>query len=66
MKTLALTLALAASTTTCLVAKDWTRFRGDNGQGLSSDKVPIEWSAEKNLKWKLELPGMGTDGYQRP
>ena len=42
------------------LAKDWTRFRGDNGQGISADKVPLEWSAEKNTKWKRELPGLGS------
>ncbi|MGI9244728.1 MAG: PQQ-binding-like beta-propeller repeat protein [Verrucomicrobiales bacterium] len=55
-----ISFALLASSTACLHAKDWTRFRGENGQGISADKVPIEWSAEKNLKWKLELPGMGS------
>jgi hypothetical protein len=43
-----------------IFAGDWTRFRGDNGQGISADKVPTEWSAAKNLKWKRELPGMGS------
>ena len=40
---------------------DWSRFRGDNGQGISDDAaVPLEWSGKKNIKWKHELPGMGS------
>ena len=57
------TLALLAYLlmTPCLVqAEDWSGFRGPGNQGVSSDeKVPVEWSDEKNLKWKLELPGKG-------
>lgn len=41
-------------------AEDWPRFRGPEGDGVSTDtKVPTEWGAEKNLKWKLDLPGKG-------
>lgn len=39
---------------------DWTRFRGPGGSCVSADKnIPVEWSATKNLAWKLELPGPG-------
>ena len=38
---------------------EWTRFRGPNGQGVSADSVPVEWSAE-SAKWTLELPGEGS------
>ena len=41
-------------------AADWIRFRGPNGQGTSADKVPLEWSSEKNLKWRRALPGLGS------
>lgn len=42
-------------------AQDWPRFRGPNGTGVSSDSAstPVEWSNEKNMKWKIELPGPG-------
>jgi outer membrane protein assembly factor BamB len=45
----------------CLIqAEDWSGFRGPRSLGVSSDeKVPVEWGDEKNLKWKLELPGKG-------
>ncbi len=41
--------------------EDWSRFRGPNGSGVSTDKesLPTEWSETKNLKWKAELPGPG-------
>jgi outer membrane protein assembly factor BamB len=38
---------------------DWSRFRGPNGSGISDSNAPIEFGAEKNLKWKMELPGRG-------
>jgi outer membrane protein assembly factor BamB len=38
----------------------WTQLRGPTGQGYIDDaKVPLEWSEEKNVLWKAELPGMG-------
>ena len=41
-------------------ANDWLRFRGDNGQGISSETVAVKWSAKKNIKWQCELPGPGS------
>ncbi len=43
-------------------AADWSRFRGPNGSGLAEDakQLPTEFSATKNLKWKMELPGPGS------
>jgi outer membrane protein assembly factor BamB len=39
---------------------DWRQFRGPDGQGISSEKgLPAEWSAEKNVAWKVKLPGAG-------
>ena len=50
--TLALTSALSAQTT-----RDWSRFRGPNGSGVSTARnVPIEFGPAKNVVWKLELP----------
>ena len=42
---------------------NWPRFRGPNGTGISSgdsSTLPLEWSDEKNLKWKTKLPGPGS------
>lgn len=40
-------------------ATDWSRFRGPNGAGISTDKLPTEFGDSKNLKWKVDLPGPG-------
>jgi outer membrane protein assembly factor BamB len=41
-------------------ALPWSRFRGPNGTGISTDQeIPTEWSDSKNLKWKTKLPGPG-------
>lgn len=38
----------------------WPRWRGplDTGEAPNA-KPPINWSAEKNIRWKLEIPGRG-------
>ena len=40
---------------------DWTRFRGPNGSGISTEStaIPLRWSPTANVKWKTELPGPG-------
>ncbi len=40
-------------------AEDWTRFRGSNGDGISPDSAPTQWSPTENMKWKTKLPGAG-------
>lgn len=47
---------------TSSVQADWMRFRGPNGSGVSDEKqaTPAEWSPQKNLKWKVALPGHGS------
>ena len=42
------------------MAEDWPRFRGVNGQGISSKAVPTQWSEDKNIKWRCKLPGPGS------
>jgi outer membrane protein assembly factor BamB len=40
-------------------ASDWTRFRGPNGTGIAADKdIPVQWT-DKNIHWKVALPGLG-------
>src|SRR5205809_7045608 len=42
------------------VGADWRQFRGPNGQGIRDEKgLPTEWSAEKNIAWRVKLPGAG-------
>jgi outer membrane protein assembly factor BamB len=48
-------LALPAS------ADNWPQWRGPKNDGHSAEKnLPTEWSAEKNVAWKLKLPGQGS------
>jgi outer membrane protein assembly factor BamB len=40
--------------------KNWPQFRGPNSNQIpNSDKLPIEWSARKNLSWTYNIPGNG-------
>ncbi|MBC8351678.1 MAG: PQQ-binding-like beta-propeller repeat protein [Planctomycetes bacterium] len=51
---------LAFSVTACGLAsaENWTRFRGPNGQGISSEvDLPVKWSATDNIAWKTSIPG---------
>ncbi len=39
--------------------RQWTRFRGPNGQGISdAETIPIKWT-QKDYNWKIKLPGVG-------
>ena len=63
MKTrIGLILCFVCWMTTCdsVWGENWMRFRGPTGQGISSEsKLPVTWSATKNIKWKASLPGNG-------
>lgn len=40
-------------------AEDWPGFRGPGSSGLAEGKsVPLEWSKDKNLLWKVTVPGV--------
>jgi outer membrane protein assembly factor BamB len=42
------------------VAEDWPQFRGPGGQGHSAEQgLPIEWSEQKNIRWKVPVAGRG-------
>jgi len=52
-----LTLSFA---TLAAAQENWPQFRGADSRGIgSSDKLPIEWSREKNVAWHVEVPGRG-------
>ena len=41
-------------------AEDWPEFRGPTGQGISAATgLPVEWSATKNVAWKVAVAGAG-------
>ena len=38
----------------------WPSWRGPNGNGTANDgNFATSWSEEKNVAWKLDLPGRG-------
>ena len=44
-----------------VLADDWTRFRGGDATGTSSEKnLPLRWSESENVVWRAKLPGPGT------
>lgn len=57
-----LSLALVCAGGVCerCSAEDWPRWRGPAGNAVSSDApLPRTWSAERNVRWKVEVPGEG-------
>lgn len=41
-------------------AKFWPEWRGPEGTGVSPHgDPPVEWSEDKNVRWKLAIPGEG-------
>jgi outer membrane protein assembly factor BamB len=41
--------------------ENWSHWRGPAGNGSSLDATPpLEWSATKNVKWKVPVPGRGS------
>jgi outer membrane protein assembly factor BamB len=54
-------LALATLSAASVNAGDWPRFRGPNGDGISTEgPIPTKWDAESNIKWTADLPGKGS------
>lgn len=55
--------AVALSSLCCSLAvsaADWACWRGVDGLGISQEKsAPLSWSKEKNIAWKVSLPGRG-------
>ena len=38
----------------------WPQWRGPLGTGVAPDAdPPLEWSEDKNIRWKIDLPGKG-------
>lgn len=42
-----------------VVADNWPRFRGPNGQGIAQDAaIPVQWT-QADFAWRVTLPGSG-------
>ncbi len=40
-------------------AEDWPAFRGPTFDGHTSERLPLEWSATRGVRWKQAIPGNG-------
>ena len=58
MRTRALLVTIILATATAAVrAENGPQWRGPSLNGVSTEKnLPVEWSTEENVTWKLELP----------
>ena len=58
MRTRALLVTIILATATAAVrAENWPQWRGPSLNGVSTEKnLPVEWSTEENVTWKLDLP----------
>ncbi len=46
--------------TSCAVAQNWPQWRGPQANGLAPEKkLPAQWGQDKNIAWKVALPGKG-------
>src|SRR3954467_382426 len=51
---------LAAAAAVPVSAENWPQWRGPKNDGHSSETgLPTEWGPDKNVAWKLKMPGMG-------
>jgi outer membrane protein assembly factor BamB len=59
IKVWSLFLLLGILLTCAAHGQEWSRFRGPNGQGISSARtIPVKWT-ENDYNWKVKLPGGG-------
>src|SRR5512147_3008890 len=38
---------------------DWPYWRGPNADGMAIGDAPLKWSDTENVRWKIEIPGLG-------
>lgn len=44
----------------CATAANWPCWRGPDGSGLAPEQgLPEQWGTNRNIAWKVELPGAG-------
>ena len=51
-----LVLLLVLASQVSIFANNWPNWRGPTRNGVSTEAVPVEWDADKNVVWKLEMP----------
>jgi outer membrane protein assembly factor BamB len=53
--------AFAADADSSLIEQNWHQWRGPHANGVATQGTPpIEWSEDKNVKWKVKVPGEST------
>ncbi len=56
---LTVTVFTVTAASEVMQAENWSRFRGENGSGISSQAgIPVTWT-ESDYAWKTELPNVG-------
>lgn len=61
MKCISAALAVCLLLPCATRAENWPQWRGPDADGVSKETgLPTEWGAEKNVAWKLKMPGMGS------
>jgi outer membrane protein assembly factor BamB len=53
-------IALALGLSVCVGwgrAADWPQFRGPESAGVADSNFPTEWGPDKNVQWKVKIPG---------
>ncbi len=65
MRTTSILLTLAIGMSTTLLPADlaanWRQWRGPGNNGVSRAAVPpLEWSEDRNVQWKVAIPGNGS------
>jgi len=52
--------ALAGFSASRAASQDWPQWRGPEANGVAHGaNPPTEWNEEKNVRWKVEVPGRG-------
>ncbi len=60
MRNQAMLVAVVLGLSSVALADNWPHWRGD-GNGVAANATPpTEWSATKNVKWKVAIPGQGS------
>lgn len=56
----ALVTGLITAAPALVGAENWGQFRGPSGNGqVAEGKLPLEWTSEKQVAWKVKIPGAG-------
>jgi outer membrane protein assembly factor BamB len=59
VRRLALGSVLGAWAMSATAGAEWNEFRGPTGDGAVTGPVPQQWTADRDARWRTELPGEG-------